>query len=509
MKKFLKRFQYLLNRRLFVILLVLIQIVFLTFLVLEYSKLHWLADLLTILSLLTALHLITRQCKSAFKISLVFLILLFPLFGGIFYWILHFQTIPIGFRKRLQKIERRSRAAYRLNAASASEVEKQTPENQKIIRYLEDVPGFSVYGNTKTTYLPTGTQMLDLMLEDIRSAEHYVFLEYFIIEEGRMWNSILDLLEEKAAQGVDVRLIYDDLGCFLTLPPGYEKKLRARGIKCQVFNKVRPFLSTAHNNRDHRKITVIDGKIAYTGGMNLADEYINEKIKYGHWKDASIRLCGDGAWSFTVMFLHMWSLLTRTEECVGSYRPEPTETEGDGWVQPYTDSPIDKENVGEHVYMHLIQKAKNYLYITTPYLMVDDDLISALKWSAKSGVDVRIITPSCPDKKAVHFTTRSYYRELIDAGVKIYEYGDGFMHAKIFLADDIIATVGTANLDFRSLYLHFECGTCLYRTSSIQDIKEDYLKNLERCDLITDKDCKPNLFIKVCQDICRIFAPLM
>ncbi|MBQ9132484.1 MAG: cardiolipin synthase, partial [Clostridia bacterium] len=288
------------------------------------------------------------------------------------------------------------------------------------------------------------------------------------------------------------------------------KKLRAVGIHCQVFNKVLPFVTSSHNNRDHRKITVIDGAVAYTGGMNLADEYINEKIKYGHWKDSAIRLYGKGAWGFTVMFLHVWSMLTGKEEPIGDFYPrELPEVLSDGWVQPYSDSPIDRERVGEHVYSQIIEQAQRYLYITTPYLMVDDGLLAALKLSAKSGVDVRIITPSHPDKKWVHFTTRSYYRELIAAGVKIYEYSDGFMHAKNFIADDVIATVGTTNLDFRSLYFHFECGTCLYRTSTIAAIKNDYLQTLQHCQQIREKDCKTNLLGKILQDVFRLFAPLM
>lgn len=502
--------KHLMGRRLFIILLVLGQIALFVFAIFRYSGVRWLTNGLTLISIVTALHLMARHDKSAIKLSLVFLILLFPLFGGAFYWILHFQTADVGFRKRFWRIEERSRHAARYREAHTREICQALPEGQQLIRYLSHAPGFPAYGKTKTLYFPTGSEMLSAMLSDIERARRYIFLEYFILEEGIMWDSVLELLRKKVREGVDVRMIYDDFGCFLTLPPGYDKKLESYGIKCQVFNKVLPFVTSSHNNRDHRKILVVDGEVAYTGGMNLADEYINEKIKYGHWKDNAIRLWGDGAWSFTVMFLHMWSLLTRQEEKLEDYRPttESPNTD-DGWVQPYSDSPIDRENVGEHVYSHIIAQAQNYLYITTPYLMVEDGMISALGLSAKSGVDVRIITPSCPDKKLVHFTTRSYYRQLIRAGVRIYEYADGFMHAKSFLADDTVATVGTTNLDFRSLYFHFECGTCLYRTSSIADLKQDYLDTLQRCREITEADCKTNLFIKLCQDVCRIFAPLM
>ena len=503
-------FTNLLNRRIFIVLLILGQIAFFIFTVFQYSSLRWLNVLLNLISLATALHLLTRPDQKPFKISLIFLILLFPLFGGIFYWILHFQTTSVGYRKRLKRIEQSCRMASRTGSQDAREVCEKFRDGQKLIRYLQDTSGFPVFENTQTRYFPTGAEMLASMLEDLKRAERYIFLEYFIVEEGIMWNSILDVLCEKAREGVDVRVMYDDLGCFLTLPPGYAKKLRTAGIQCQVFNKVLPFVTSSHNNRDHRKITVVDGKVAYTGGMNLADEYINAYKKHGHWKDSAIRLYGNGAWSFTIMFLHMWSILTGKEEDISTFYPaDLPQVLSDGWVQPYSDSPMDKECVGEHVYFRIMEQAQNYLYITTPYLMVDDGLLSALKSSAKSGVDVRVITPSTPDKKWVHFTTRSYYRELIAAGVKIYEYADGFMHAKNFIADDVIATVGTTNLDFRSLYFHFECGTCLYRTSSIAAIKEDYLKTLERCHRITEEDCKTNLIVKVMQDIFRLFAPLM
>lgn len=511
MRQKLKGLKNLLTRRLFIVLLIIFQIFVLVLLILEYAKLRWLSDLLNIISLFTTLHLLIRSDKSAFKLSLVFLILLFPLFGGALYWIMHLQTTDIGYRKRFRETEAQSRIASEQYAAQVDEAEKHVSESKRLMNYLQDVAGFPVYQNTSTHYFPTGSQMLESILKDIRNAKRYIFLEYFIIEEGEMWNSILTLLKEKAEQGVEVRLIYDDIGCFLTLPPRYDAKLRAAGIRCKVFNKVHPFLSTGHNNRDHRKILVVDGVIAYTGGINLADEYINKKIKYGHWKDSAIRLYGAGAWSFTVMFLHMWNNLNyKKQESIEKYLPRSLPTiSTNEWVQPYTDTPIDRENVGEHVYMRIIENAQDYLYIATPYFMVDSDMLSTLKIAAKSGVDVRIITPNIPDKKLVHFTTRSYYRELIDAGVRVYEYTGGFIHSKLFVSDDNVASVGTTNLDFRSLYFHFECGVCLYRADSIAAIKEDYLHTLERCYEITSEDCKKNIFFRFFQSICRVFAPLM
>ncbi len=507
----LRDLQHLLNRRLLIIFLVLAQAVLSVLIIMRYAQLQWLSNILECISLVTALHLLMRPGKPATKISLIFFILLFPVFDGALYWIFFLQTTPIyGLRKHVKRLEESRRTDYRYREVPLESIEAQIEQNQNLARYLDTVPGFPVFKNGESTYFSTGGEMLAAMLEDIKHAKRYIFLEYFIIAKGEMWDSILELLREKALEGVDVRVIYDDFGCFLTLPPKYERKFRQSGIKCLVFNKVYPFLSSSHNNRDHRKITVIDGEIAYTGGINLADEYINKKIKYGHWKDNAIRIYGEGAWSFTAMFLRMWTLLSGKEEDLLSYQPvRILPTLEDGWVQPYTDSPVDAENVSERVYMQVIQASHRYLYITTPYLMVDDDLLSALKFAAKSGVDVRIITPGIPDKKMVHFTTRSYYRELVHAGVRIYEYSGGFIHSKCFISDDITATIGTANLDFRSLYYHFECGTCLYRTSSILDLKADFLDTLERCRPITEQDCKPNLFVKFFQEIFRLFAPLM
>lgn len=274
----------------------------------------------------------------------------------------------------------------------------------------------------------------------------------------------------------------------------------------------RPVLTVKQNNRDHRKIAVIDGKVAFTGGINLADEYINAIEKHGHWKDAAVMLKGKAAWSFTLFFLQMWGMCTSTDEDYGAFYPwkdQDCPITAKGFVQPYADSPTDTENVGEHVYLQILNNAKEYVYINTPYLIVDDSMLSALCLAAKSGVDVRIVTPHRWDKWAVHMTTRSYYRELIKAGVKIYEYTNGFIHSKTFVSDDNTATVGTTNLDFRSLYLHFECGALLYDTDAVMEVKDDFLQTLDICQEITEKDCNANIVVRLFQDILRLFAPLM
>ncbi len=508
--KYRSRLSTIFGRRLLVILMILFQLIFLAVLLFRSYQLYWLAGLFTVLSVATAFHLLTRHDKAPFKLSLVFLILLFPVFGGAFYWAFHFQAGSSGYRKSMDRLITTFKEGYDPSDEVLLTAEAQLPKDRKLLHYLQNTAAFPVYKNTQIRYFPSGREMLSVMLKDLERAERYIFLEYFIIEEGVMWDSILEILERKARDGVDVRVIYDDIGSIMTLPAGYDKTLRARGIKCHVFNPFHPFLTSIQNNRNHRKITVIDGKVGYTGGINLADEYIDEKIRFGKWKDNSIRLCGEGAAGLAVMFLQMWGVLERYAEDYKSYLPSPAfAAVSDGWIQPYADSPMDEENVGEQVYLHAIERTQHYLYITTPYLMVGDELMAALKYCAKSGVDVRIITPGKPDKPMVHFTTRSYYRELLAAGIKVYEFAEGFMHAKTFISDGDLAIVGTVNMDFRSLYLHFECGTCLYRSSSIAAIEEDFHASLAQCRQITDADCKPNFFVKLLQDICRIFAPLM
>lgn len=284
------------------------------------------------------------------------------------------------------------------------------------------------------------------------------------------------------------------------------------GIECAVFNPFRPLLSVEQNNRDHRKIAIIDGKTAFTGGINLADEYINVRERHGHWKDSAILLKGKAAWSLTVMFLQMWELCQKNKDDYLSFYPwkdQPCTVTSDGFVQPYVDSPMDNENIGEHVYLQMINHAQDYLYINTPYLIIDDSLVSALILAAKSGVDIRIITPHKWDRWLVHMTTRSYYRELIKGGIKIYEYSPGFNHSKTFVSDDRTATVGTTNMDFRSLYLHFECGVKLYNSSAVLQVKNDFLNTLPLCQQITEKDCHENFLIRMFQDILRLLAPLM
>ena len=328
-----------------------------------------------------------------------------------------------------------------------------------------------------------------------------------------MWSSVLEILEEKAQAGVDVRLIFDDWGCITTLPYHFYKELQKKGIQCAAFNPFRPVMNIILNNRDHRKICVVDGYIGFTGGINLADEYINRKKRFGYWKDTAIRLKGEGVWNLTVMFLQMWSVVTRTEVSFANYQPHcyhPQPFEGEGFVQPYCDTPLDNEVVGENVYMNMINRASRYVYICTPYLIIDNEMMTSLCLAAKSGVNVRIITPGIPDKKIVFLLTQSYYEQLIEAGVEIYEYQPGFVHAKSFVCDDELAVIGTINMDYRSLYLHFENGVWIYGNHVVYDMKADYLEMLKDCKKIDLEFCrKRSALARAFQSILRLMAPLI
>jgi cardiolipin synthase len=422
------------------------------------------------------------------------------------------QSNPRKLRRLIERTIRQSRPLFSLPGDRLPALAAVHPEYLPQAQYLQNYAGFPVYTHTRAEYFADGRDFFRRILEEMEKAERYIFMEFFILRQGVMLDPILSVMEKKARAGLDVRIIYDDLGCFMSLPPNFARLLEQRGIKCLVFNPFRPIFSSLQNNRDHRKIISIDGKAAFTGGMNLADEYINAVERFGHWKDAAIMLSGEAAWSLTLIFLQMWNMEQKESDVYERFYPwrdKPCPVESDGFVQPYADSPIDDENVGEHVYIQIINSARKYVYINTPYLVVDDNLLSALTLAAKSGVDVRIITPHRWDKWMVAICSRSYYRQLVSAGVKVYEYTSGFNHSKTFVSDDKVATVGTTNLDFRSLYLHFECGVLLYNSVSIQAVKEDFLKTVPISREITLADCARNVFQKIIPDVLRIFAPLM
>ena len=474
---------------------------------------------LRIVSIAVAVYIFNRPGNPEYKLAWVIPILIFPLFGGLFYILYRLQASIKHLRLRMLAILEATQPLLEQNPETMERLRKENHGAQSQANYLFQDAGYPVYDNTTTEYLSTGEIKFARLKDELSKARHYIFLEYFIIQEGIMWNSVLEILEEKVKKGVDVRLLFDGMGCLTTLPADYERELRKKGIQCKVFNPFVPVLSTVYNNRDHRKIAVIDGHTAFTGGINLADEYINAYVKYGHWKDSSILVKGEGVWSFTMLFLQMWycddpaalCALPRSE--FDQYRPSyyhPQEFDSDGLVQPYGDSPMDNQRVGENVYLNLIYGAKDYLYITTPYLIMDSELRYALCVAAKRGVDVRFITPFVPDKALVHMTTRSGYQELVEAGIRIYEYTPGFIHSKTVVCDEQVATVGTINFDFRSLYLHFECGVWMYRTKAMKQVKADFLETLQSCREITLEDCKRvPVYRRLFWSVLRLFSPLM
>ena len=439
------------RRRMLILFAIVLQALFLLLAVLSGSRLtRSLEPLLTVVSVLAVLYIVSRKDKGAFKTLWVFLILTFPIVGGILYVFMVLQSSRGRINKKLVLSRSKALPLYSLPGDGYENARASMDKHFQQVKYLQDYARFPVYLNTETTYYPIGEAFHKELLAQLNQAQNYIFLEYFTIQQGQMWDSILSILKDKAAKGIKVRVLYDDLGCFFMLPADYAKQLGQFGIECAAFNPFRPVLTVEQNNRDHRKIAVMDGKVAFTGGINLADEYINAYEKHGHWKDTAIKLEGKAAWSFTLMFLEMWEVCRGIDEDFAMYYPwkdTPCTVKSSGFVQPYGDSPLDTDHVGEHVYLQILNEAADYVYINTPYLIADDSVVSALCLAAKRGVDVRIVTPHRWDKRLVHLTTRSYYRELIRAGVKVYEYGRGFIHAKSFVSDDRIATIGTTNLD--------------------------------------------------------------
>lgn len=510
MKKF---FRIVLGRLLYMLLFISLQIGALAVMFLYFrNQFAYYYVVCILISIAAGLYVLNDESNPAYKIAWLVPILLLPIFGGLLYLMFGRNRLSRKEKQRTAAIAQRYYAAA--HAAPADDLKHLETENLQAAlhaRYIRNAAGMPPFAHTQTQYYPSGEALLTAMLSALESAQKFIFLEYFIIEEGEMWSAISDVLERKAAQGVDVRVMYDDMGCLFTLPRGYAKVLERRGIRAAVFNPFNTVLNARFNNRDHRKICVVDGNIGFTGGVNLADEYINRVPKHGHWKDTGIRLVGAGVWSFTVMFLSLWDFIRGDNEYFALFAPsaEAAMTQAEGYVQPFTDMPLDDEAVGETVYRNLLNRASRYVYITTPYLIVGSEMLTAMQAAAKSGVDVRIITPGVPDKKIVYALTRSCYAALRKAGVRIYEYTPGFIHAKTFVSDDAYAVVGTINLDFRSLYLHYECAAWMYRSAAVAQVREDFDATLSQCAEVTDDTLKRQpLLARLGLALLRVFAPL-
>lgn len=497
-----------------VLVLIVLQIVVLVLIygIAEKYIIYWRTAAL-LLSMFVVLYILNKQDNPAYKLAWVILVLSVPLVGGALYVML------AGNRTRRQFINEALESHLNTFRYMPDDkvVQKEIKELSKSASvqatYISKSVGYSAYKNTRVKYFPLGEDNFKCLIEELEKAEHFIFMEYFIIKQGEMWDAVLSVLAKKAREGVDVRLIYDDFGCAMWMPSRFIREMTELGIKTVSFNPVIPAINLRQNNRDHRKITVIDGHTGFTGGINLADEYINKVNRFGHWKDTGVMLKGEAVWNLTLMFLQTWKMLSPNEEDYSLFLPDRHKNipdYSDGYVLPYGDTPVDDEIVGENIYLNMINKAKHYIYITTPYLIIDNEMFTALTLAAKSGIDVRIITPGIPDKKLVYMVTQSYYYHLIKAGVKIYQYTPGFIHAKTVVMDDSIATVGTINLDYRSLYLHFECGVWMFNSSVIHEIKDDYMRTLEVCDEVTLEEIERTSKIKAFgQSLLRVLAPLL
>ena len=461
--------------------------------------------ILSVIGLLIIFNLIRNSKSYSYILPWIIIILLFPLIGTLLYLIIGYNKNKSHLLKNIVKSEKKNKK-YLIQDEKIREIIK----NNSSMRYITDYTNYPFSTNNDLKYYPLGELAFKDMLKELKTAKEFIFFEYFIVKPGKMWDPILEILKEKAQLGLDVRVMYDDLGCVGSLSKKYPKELEKYGIKCIPFNRLSPLEGIIMNNRDHRKILVIDGRVAFSGGINIADEYININSPYGHWKDNGIKVSGNAVWNYTVMFLTMWNSYKEVDKDFNKYKYKFTkEKTHKGYVAPYADTPLDNEINGQNVYLNIINQANDYVYICTPYLIVDTDMINALTLAAKRGVDVRIIIPGIPDKKIVYSLSESYVEPLVMDGVKVYKYTPGFIHAKVFIADDKIATVGTINLDYRSLYLHFECGMYMQEVECIKDIKKDMLDTINKSKELTKKEVKTSLPKAIFQSILRLFAPLM
>ena len=507
----LKKILNVVTHRAFIVsLLILLQIIFILSIVLDFNDYYVYYYVLSeILGILMTFYIIGGNSNPGYKIAWIVVLLIIPILGIIIYLIFGGNQLGKHEKKRLKEIYYKE---VKYNAQDIKIMEKLKTESKDAYMQAHYIQSFGhdyIYQNTEASYLKDGNNYFETLKEKLLNAKKFIFMEFFIIKPGNMWDSILEILKTKVKEGVEVRLIYDDLGCIFSLPNKYYQTLESYGIKACSFNNFVPFLRNRVNNRDHRKIVVIDGVIGFTGGINIADEYINKGSKFGYWKDNGLMLKGDAVWSLTVQFLAMWDYINKTNDNFLTYKINNQELYLDGFIAPYDDNPWDHEAIGENIYLNLINKAKKYIYITTPYLIIDSEMSTALQLAAKNGVDVKIIVPGIPDKKIVNMVTKSYYEELIKAGIEIYEYTPGFIHEKMFIIDDEYVTIGTVNLDYRSLYLHFECGVWLYQSKIVKEVKEDYLKTIDESTKVYLTKKKRSYLYRLWMQILKAFAPLM
>ena len=509
----LGKFRLLMSKYGFSIIIMLLEL-FLVFAAFFYFNLlvpNWLSALVIVsLYIGTILAIVNRNMPPESKVTWI-LFAVVPVFGFLLYLMIGERRLS---KKEIQQLEKMDSMKFREDNSYDLRVELKQ-ENKSAFGIVKSLLSMDhnadVYDGTASQYFSLGEEMFEAMLDDLRSAKKFIFLEFYIIDPGLMWNRILEILVDKVQQGVEVKLLYDDIGCLATLSGDYTKRLRKIGIDAHKFNKVIPRMTVAYNNRDHRKILVVDGQVGYTGGINLADEYINHIVRFGHWKDGGVRLEGSAVKALTRLFLMNWYINRGEITDFDRYHFDSQRVEGKGLYIPYGSGPkpIYKEQVGKTVYQNIINQAIDYVYITTPYLIIDYDLTEDIKNAAMRGVDVRIVTPFIPDKKLIQIVTRGAYPDLLEAGVKIYEYTPGFIHSKNVISDDELAVVGTINFDYRSLVHHYENAVLMYQTETIADIKQDFEGLFDISKEISLETLQNSWYQRLLKEIMQLFAPLL
>lgn len=466
--------------------------------------------LFVLLEFTIIVELLNNQSNPMFKMAWIIPILIIPIFGILLYIFFNNQVRTKKISERVDYLDKKYSKNIKQDCFLYEEIYNKNSHIANLVKYMNVYGNYPIYKNTESSYFAFGQDYFDDLIKELKNAKNYIFMEHFIVAHGRLWYNILEILKQKVREGVEVYFMYDGMCAISNLTFDYPEQLEAYGIKCKMFNKIIPVAASIQNNRDHRKITVIDGKIAYTGGINIADEYINEVERFGYWKDTGIKIKGEAVKSFVTMFLTMWNVDEKKSGNIQKYLYDYKAITSDGYVMPYSDSPLDKNETGKDVYLDIINTATKYVHITTPYLILDYELLSSIKYAAKRGVEVIIITPHIPDKWYVYTVSRSFYKELLDAGVKIYEYTPGFIHAKMCISDNEEAIVGTMNFDYRSLYMNFENAVYLYKSKTIKAIEDDFEDTLNKCELITNSDEeKYNIIKKIIGKILRLFAPIM
>lgn len=523
-------FSFVFSRTIMTMLLAMVQIFCLFAMFSWFKNITFLSYFFSIIGVIALIYIVNSDENPAFKLSWAIPICAFPVFGIALYIFVALNTGNRSLQKKLGRRITETEVFLKTSKRVEDKLQKEDGQLKSLAHYIQTMNHFPAYDNTKVTFFSSGEEKLEDLLIELEKAEKFIFLEYFIINDGQVWQQILDILKKKVEQGVEVRVMYDGLCAVASMPFQYPKYLQSLGIKAKMFAPIRPVLSTAQNNRDHRKILVIDGKVAYNGGINLADEYMNLKVRFGHWKDTAIKLEGDAVKSFTAMFLQMWNIsetgsemydaymetgdIALTDSSIGqAYDDEKRITQVDeklGFVIPYNDDPTNRLDIAKEVFLDVISRSEKYVHIMTPYFIPDNELITALCFAARRGIDVKLIMPHIPDKKIILAVGRTYYPQLLEAGVQVYEYLPGFVHAKEMISDDEKAIVGTVNLDFRSLYEHFECATYIYQNPVVSDIEKDFGETIKKCQKIDMQFCVDLPFwYRIVGHVGRLFGPLV